>query len=466
MQGVLVPGSTFGAYVVGAPIGEGGMARIYRAEHVGLRRQVALKVLINGFAKDPEGRERFVREARIAAAIKHPNVVNIFDVGVHEGIPFLVMELLEGTDLEALLESKGALDENTIVDIMVPIVAGLTAVHDAGIVHRDLKPGNIFLARGRYDEFEPKLLDFGISKATGSEHLKLTTNGLLIGTPFYMSAEGLRGEEMTPLSDQYSLGVMTYECATGKAPFAASTLPELVQAISNGEFTPPNEANPVVSKRLARIIQRAMSLDPEQRFKDLREMGRELLLLAGQRTRITWGLSFGDLPNQEARQQGSLMPVGGSVAPKASLSYRGKVAAWTLAALVPLLLFAAWSQSQEGVEPSGQAATDSSMSPTLKAHAAVPQLAAPAVPTPVATVEKSTAPAVEVLPLPRPAENRGVHRAQPSRPSAPAAPTQNSNVQDAAPDWALPGTPTAQAKPAAGVRARPPAGANGAPIFD
>jgi serine/threonine protein kinase len=155
MQGALLPGSTFGVYVVGDCIGEGGMARIYRAEHAGLRRQVALKVLTNGFAKDPEGRERFVREARIAAAIKHPNVVNIFDVGVYEGIPYMAMELLEGTDLESMVRDRGALDEATILDVMVPVVAGLTAVHDAGIVHRDLKPGNIFLSRGRYEELEP-----------------------------------------------------------------------------------------------------------------------------------------------------------------------------------------------------------------------------------------------------------------------------------------------------------------------
>ena len=141
------PGSKFGAYRVGACIGEGGMARIYQAEHAGLRRQVALKVLIDGFARDHDGRERFLREARIAAAVKHPNVVNIFDVGVHRDIPYLVMEFLEGQDLERLLESTGSLDESLIIDIMVPVVAGLSAVHEAGIVHRDLKPGNIFLAK-------------------------------------------------------------------------------------------------------------------------------------------------------------------------------------------------------------------------------------------------------------------------------------------------------------------------------
>ena len=273
------------------------MARVYQAEHAGLQRQVALKVLIDGVVgSGDESRERFVREARIAAAIKHPNVVNLFDVGVHDGTPFLVMELLSGTDLESLLAGKGPLDEGFVVDIMIPIVAGLAAVHDAGVVHRDLKPGNIFLSNGRYGEVEPKLLDFGISKAAGGEQLRHTANGLLMGTPFYMSPEGLRGEEMTPKSDQYSLGVVMYECVTGDNPFNASNFAEIFQLIGSATYVAPSVTRPQLSKRFERIILRAMSLDPAERFADLRELGRELLLLAGQRTRVTWALSFGDVP--------------------------------------------------------------------------------------------------------------------------------------------------------------------------
>src|SRR5262245_6364863 len=250
--------------------------------------------MTQGFARDSEGRERFLREARIAAAIKHPNVVNIFDVGVCQGIPYLVMELLEGEDLEKVLLSKGALDESTIIDLVVPFVAGLVAVHDAGIVHRDLKPGNIFLARGRNDEIEPKLLDFGISKASGGEHMKLTAaTGSLMGTPFYMAPEAVQGAEMTPLSDQYALGVVLRECATGKNPFEGNNFAEVVGLISSARYTSINEVNPRLSKRFAAIIERAMSLDPKNRFEDMRAMGRQLLMLAGQRTRITWGLTFG-----------------------------------------------------------------------------------------------------------------------------------------------------------------------------
>ena len=294
--GIFAEGSRFGAYVIGPCIGHGGMARIYRAEHEGLCRQVALKVLTDGVEPGTEGRARFLREARIAAAIKHPNVVNIFDIGVENQVPYLVMELLVGQDLESLLASHGALSEHTIIDIMVPVVAGLVAVHDAGVVHRDLKPGNIFLSKGLGDDVEPKLLDFGISKAMGADKMRLTsTQGLLMGTPLYMSPEALLGTEMSAASDQYSLGVVLYECATGVNPFISDSVAETARRVTTGQYTPISEQAIRPSRRLQAIIERMMSLDPKERYRDMRALGQELLTLAGQRTRITWGLTFGEV---------------------------------------------------------------------------------------------------------------------------------------------------------------------------
>ncbi|MEY4548583.1 MAG: hypothetical protein RL685_4778 [Pseudomonadota bacterium] len=351
-EGLLSEGSKFGGYIVGPCIGHGGMARIYRAEHEGLRRSVALKVLLDGFAQDPEGHERFLREGRIAAAIKHPNVVNIFDVGFQDSAPYLVMELLEGQDLEALMYSQGSMPEAALVDIIVPIVAGLSAVHDAGVVHRDLKPGNIFLSRGRNEEIEPKLLDFGISKAAESEQFKLTTaRGLLMGTPLYMSPEGIQGGEITPLSDQYSLGVVLYECCTGFNPFAADTLAETVRRVTMGDFPPVAQQNPAVSKRMARIIGRAMSLDASHRFSSLREMGRELLYLAGQRTRITWSLSFGEAAPKRSGSPTSLSLPSSVPPPARSYGKLGSVAAIllgvTLFGLAGSLLWSARTTAPE-----------------------------------------------------------------------------------------------------------------------
>jgi serine/threonine-protein kinase len=308
------------------------MARIYRAEHQGLQRQVALKVLIDAVAPGTEGRARFLREARIAAAIKHPNVVNIFDIGVESRIPYLVMELLVGQDLEALLESQSALSEASIIDIAVPVVAGLVAVHDAGVVHRDLKPGNIFLSKGPHDEVQPKLLDFGISRATGGDKLRLTsTQGLLMGTPLYMSPEALMGADMTALSDQYSLGVVLYEAATGINPFVADNVGETIRRVTTGEFPPLSEHAIRPSRRLSAIIERAMSLDSRDRYPDMRALGQELLTLAGQRTRITWGLTFGE--------------VAASLRPRGDLPLEKSRAAQTLSRATSRLALAGWPKA-------------------------------------------------------------------------------------------------------------------------
>jgi tRNA A-37 threonylcarbamoyl transferase component Bud32 len=338
---LLPEGSRFGGYVVGPCIGEGGMARIYRAEHEALQRQVALKVLLKGLDKDREGHDRFLREARMAAAIKHPNVVNIFDIGVHAGAPYLVMELLDGVDLDSFVQSRGPLDEATMMDVIMPIVSGLAAVHDAGIVHRDLKPGNIFLAHGRGDELEPKLLDFGISKSISPNAMKVTSaRGLMMGTPFYMSPEAGRGLEVTPLSDQYSLGVVLYECATGVNPFiAADTLADVVRRVTTGDYQPVSKLNPGLSKRMVSIIERAMHVEPERRFPDMRAMGRELLFLAGRRTRITWGLSFGELAGTAPSGAPLLLARSAPPPPKSTTSRR-RTTAYAIAA--GFLATAAW----------------------------------------------------------------------------------------------------------------------------
>ena len=292
---ILGEGTTFGAYTIGPCIAQGRMARIHSARHEGLKRMVALKLLVDGFARNPEGVERFLREARNAAAIKHPNVVDIFDVGIQEDIPYLVMELLEGEDLASRLTKHGALTEAELVEVMIPVVAGLSAVHDAGVLHRNLKPANIFIARGRNDEVVPKLVDFGISKAVWSDQLKLTLpNRLLMGTPSYMSPEAIRGAQMTALSDQYSLGVVMYECITGKNPCDGESFADTLRIITTGAYDPPTRYKPQISRQMANIIARTMAIDPGERFPDLRALGRELLLLAGKRTRLTWDLSFGE----------------------------------------------------------------------------------------------------------------------------------------------------------------------------
>jgi tRNA A-37 threonylcarbamoyl transferase component Bud32 len=328
----LADSSRIGGYILEECIGQGGMARVYRARHEALQREVAVKVLLDTPGDKTDGHERFLREARIAAAIKHPNVVNIFDVGVDNGRPFLVMELLDGSDLDAYMHGGQRLDEKLTMDIIVPIAGALAAVHDAGIVHRDLKPGNIFLARGRNDEIEPRLLDFGISKYAADELRLTSAHGPVLGTPFYMSPEAAMGSEMTPLSDQYALGVVLYECVTGVNPFAGATnFADVIHRVTTGDFKPPASHNPQVSRRMAAIIERAMQRDPERRFADLRAMGRELLLLAGQRTRIAWGLTFNSPNSPGALARAGAVVYRGAAPQKPRRSRRG----W---AFVPALL--------------------------------------------------------------------------------------------------------------------------------
>jgi len=473
-RGVLAPGEQFGVYHVGTCIGEGGMARIYQAEHAGLRRQVALKVLLDASTRAPEGRERFLREARIAAAIKHPNVVNIFDVGVHEDTAFLVMELLTGTDLEQLIQQRGALDEGTIIDIMIPVLAGLTAVHDAGVVHRDLKPGNVFLAQGRYDEVDPKLLDFGISKAPGPDQLRLTANGMLIGTPFYMSPEGLRGEEMSPASDQYSLGVVMYECATGTNPFHASTFAEIFRLIGAGQYPPPSSTQPQISKRLERVIMRAMSLDPERRYKDLREMGRDLLLLAGQRTRITWSLSFGELDRPRASSTSTWkVPERAPAEPtnEVGVTEQGPKRRWLMpvswaalgAAVVVLGIASSGvfsSRPAESKLPEHRAAaltTSASRGSSIEPLAAGPANPATAIPADEASLPARAMGSVA-------GAKPTAHRT--SRPERRSSAAQSGRPEEINPDWAVTPSASTATRVAGQPRGQVGVGPNGAPIFD
>jgi len=296
-QGTLPTGFEFGGYVIGGCIGQGGMARIYRAEHRILRKPVALKVMESALLERPDGRPRFLREGQAAAAVKHPNVVDITDVGVWQGRPYLVMELLEGEDLEHYLSRHKPLGEEDIARIMIPVVAGLVTAHAAGVIHRDLKPSNVFLSRGPDGELVPKLLDFGISKLHGPLRAfdpSSTPLGELMGSPMYMSPEAVRGaRDLTPQSDQYSLGVILYECVTGRPPFRGDSLLSVLEAVAQGNYESPRRYRPDLSTVLEVAILRAMSRDPDDRFPSVRELGRALCEAADQRTRLLWTPSFG-----------------------------------------------------------------------------------------------------------------------------------------------------------------------------
>ncbi len=290
----LTPGTPLDRYQLNAKLGEGAMGVVWKATHTGLKRPVAIKILKRQFAGDATVRARFLREGEAAARIRHPNVVEVHDVGEFEGTPYLVMEYLDGESLADKFDREGALPPAEIAEVMLPVLAAVSAAHREGVIHRDLKPENIFLARGHDGAVLPKVLDFGISRVVNDRSGRVRTQvDTILGTPQYMSPEQARAERaIDDRSDQYALGAVLYEAATGAMAFEDGPLYPLLDRIVNGRFRPPRAVRPEVSATLEAVILRAMSLDPSQRFRSLRSMGSSLLPFATERTRAVWERTF------------------------------------------------------------------------------------------------------------------------------------------------------------------------------
>jgi serine/threonine-protein kinase len=285
----LQPGTAIGRYTITRKIGSGGMGAVYEGTHSGLKKRVAIKVLHPSTAQAADVRTRFLREGEAASRIRYPHVVDIYDVGSEEGLLYLVMEYLEGEDLAALIKRQPVMDVQEISDIMLAALAAVTVAHEEGIIHRDLKPANIFLARGRKREIIPKVLDFGISKILDDHAADLTSSGALLGTPYYMSPEQAQGARVvTAASDQYSLGVILYQCVTGQKPFVADSMYRLLHSIVQGKFDPPRKHRPDVPEGFEAIILKAMANSPAERYASVRALGSDLVPFASERSRALW----------------------------------------------------------------------------------------------------------------------------------------------------------------------------------
>lgn len=268
-----------GKYRLGRLLGEGGMGSVYEAEHTGLGVRVAVKLLNEVFVNDPSATQRFRREAKAAAAIRHPNIVTVTDTGTdEEGVPFIVMELLQGESLSAVLRREKVLSQDVAVAVAASILSGLAAAHDKNVIHRDLKPGNILLARTEDGACQVKILDFGISKFfTGGAVQDVTATGAVIGTPRFMAPEQARGQgDLDGRVDIYAAGVLLYRMATGKLPFAARTHEEIITHIIEGRARPPREVRPELSTELERIILKAMAPERADRYQNAREFLADL----------------------------------------------------------------------------------------------------------------------------------------------------------------------------------------------
>jgi serine/threonine-protein kinase len=264
-------------YELGDRLGSGGMSTVYRAVDRVLERTVAVKVLAEHLSDDEKFVARFRREALAVAKLVHPNIVQVYDTGVDAGRHFIVMEYVEGRSGAQLLQRDGALEPATAVEIAAQACAGLEYAHRMGIIHRDVKPGNLMVIGGPAGgppEMTVKLADFGIARA--AEQTRLTQVGSVVGTAAYLSPEQSRGEEATPISDVYSLGVVTYQLLTARLPYEGNSLAELAIRRENERPLPPTSYDKDIPESLSAAVLRALENDPEERYVDALAYGAAL----------------------------------------------------------------------------------------------------------------------------------------------------------------------------------------------
>jgi eukaryotic-like serine/threonine-protein kinase len=274
------PGAVIdGKYRVLRRIGEGGMGTVFEGENIRIERRVAIKVLHPHVASTPEFAQRFEREARASARIGSPHVCDVLDLGdLTNGERFIVMEFLEGESLEDRLE-QGILTPVQLAPIAFEILEGLGTMHQAGVIHRDLKPANVFLARGRGRGEAVKILDFGVAKILprADEPSAMTSTGMMMGTPLYMSPEQARGaRDVDGRTDLYAASVIFYRALTGQVPHTADNLHELLFKIVLEDPRPIRELAPDVDEAFAALITKGLARDPDQRFASARDYQKEL----------------------------------------------------------------------------------------------------------------------------------------------------------------------------------------------
>jgi serine/threonine protein kinase len=247
-------------------LGSGGMSNVYRATDRILERTVAVKVLAEHLSDDDRFVARFRREALAVAKLIHPNIVQVYDTGVDHGRHFIVMECVEGKSGAQILKTEGLLDPETTVEIGVQACAGLEYAHRHGIIHRDVKPGNLMVIGGPVGggEMTCKLTDFGIARA--AEQTRITQVGSVVGTAAYLAPEQVRGEEATPSTDVYALGVVLYQFLTGRLPYEGSSLAELAVRQQNEKPLPPRTYNADVPETVSAAVMRALEGDKAYRF--------------------------------------------------------------------------------------------------------------------------------------------------------------------------------------------------------
>jgi eukaryotic-like serine/threonine-protein kinase len=275
----LTSGTKLGPYEIHSPLGAGGMGEVYRARDSRLERDVAVKVLPGDFVADPDRRARFEREARAAGQLNHPNILSVFDIGNHDGAPYIVSELLEGETLRERLRN-GPLPSRKAVEYGALVARALGAAQEKGITHRDIKPENIFICA----DGQVKILDFGLARLAAREDSesdatvslsKQTTAGVVLGTAAYMSPEQARGQAADARSDIFSLGAVLYEMLSGQRPFFGETFADLLSSILKDD-PPPLPASAKSMPAIERVVRRCLEKNPSERFQSARDLAFQL----------------------------------------------------------------------------------------------------------------------------------------------------------------------------------------------
>ncbi len=274
----MASGTLSGRYEIGERLGSGGMSSVHMATDLTLERTVAVKILAEHLSDDERFVARFRREALAVAKLIHPNIVQVYDTGIDAGRHYIVMEYVEGRSGAQILQRHGPLDAETTAEIGAQACAGLDYAHRRGIIHRDVKPGNLMIVGGPVGggPMTVKLTDFGIARAV--EQTRITQVGSVVGTAAYLSPEQVRGEEATPSTDVYALGVVLYQFLTGRLPYEGSTLAELAVRQQNEKPLPPSAYNDEVPETLGGAVLRALEGDPGRRYASAGELAGSLAL--------------------------------------------------------------------------------------------------------------------------------------------------------------------------------------------
>ena len=409
---MLEPGDVIAdKYQVKALLGRGGMGAVYLVRHALTGRRFALKVLAPTLVGTASAGQRLVREALAAGRVEHRNVVDVFDVGEHNGAVYLVMEYLEGRPMSELLDA-GELSDRAILALLLRAMEGVVAAHEHGIVHRDLKPENIFICFGPDGSFdEPRVMDFGISQLPEQLHTGDTHSGFVVGTPHFMCLEQLEGlRDLDARVDVYALGVSLYRAFSGRVPFEARSLEELSQRIAYDIPAPLGALRPDLPQLLTQTIMRAMARHRDDRHPTVRVLARDL-------ESFVLGLSDQPLRDRKARLSmttGSVPALTGGAAALSPAAVPGAVApAATVAPAqgkqVSPWLYVGLSGALAALAVLGLGELIRSRSVDAAAPAAAPAPAAPSTPpeSPSAHAPLAPAPSAEPAAAPLPPEPDG-----------------------------------------------------------